>query len=84
MKLRIIGSNQTEINLGFVQIFFSYETPVAARIIDGSFIRTDQKYSVTTSKQINKWLAGREHTLVPQHRIDGLLTSEHYNNEKML
>ena len=75
MKLRLIGSNQTELDLGFAQVFFSYETPVAARITDGSLIRTEQKYSVTTSKHINKWLDGCEHTLVPQQRIDWLLTS---------
>jgi len=75
MKLRLIGSNQTELDLGFAQVFFSYETPVAARITDGSLIRTEQKYSVTTSKHINRWLDGCEHTLVPQQRIDWLLTS---------
>ena len=46
MKLRLIGSNQTELDLGFAQVFFSYETPVAARITDGSLVRTEQKYSV--------------------------------------
>jgi hypothetical protein len=75
MKLRLIGSNQTELDLGFAQVFFSYETPVAARITDGSLIRTEQRYSVTTSKHINRWLDGCEHTLVPQQRIDWLLTS---------
>ena len=75
MKLKSIGSNQTELDLGFAQVFFSYDTPVAARITDGSLIRTEQKYSVTTSKHINKWLDGCEHTLVSQQRIDWLLTS---------
>tara|TARA_R110002012_G_scaffold86967_2_gene215546 strand:- start:214 stop:468 length:255 start_codon:yes stop_codon:yes gene_type:complete len=72
MKLKQIGSNQTELDLGFAQVFFSYETPVAARITDGSLIRTEQKYSVTTSKHINRWLDGREHALVPQQHINGL------------
>ena len=75
MKLRLIGSKETELDLGFVQIFFSYETPVAARLLDGSLIRTKQKYNTTTSKHINNWLQGCEHTLVPQERIDCLLTS---------
>jgi hypothetical protein len=75
MKLRLIGSNQTELDLGFAQVFFSYETPVAARITDGSLIRTQTRYSVTTTKHINNWLQGCDCDRVPQERIDCLLTS---------
>jgi hypothetical protein len=75
MKLRLIGSNQTELDLGFAQVFFSYETPVAARITDGSLIRTQTRYSVTTTKHINNWLQGCDCDRVPQERIDWLLTS---------
>ena len=56
MKLKQIGSNMTELDMGDVQVFFSYETPVAARLTDGSLVRTNQWYSATTSKHINKWL----------------------------
>jgi|TARA_R110001599_G_scaffold67641_1_gene190889 hypothetical protein len=75
MKLKQIGSNQTELDLGFAQVFFSYETPVAARLADGSLVRTDQWYSATTSKHINKWLQGCDALTVSQYRIDCLLTS---------
>ena len=75
MKLKNIGSNQTELDLGFAQVFFSYETPVAARLTDGSLVRTDQWYSATTSKHINKWLQGCDALTVSQYRIDCLLTS---------
>ena len=75
MKLINIGSNQTEIDLGFAQVFFSYETPVAARLTDGSLVRTDERYSVTTTKHINKWLQGCDALTVSQDRIDCLLTS---------
>ena len=75
MKLKNIGSNQTELDLGFAQVFFSYETPVAARLTDGSLVRTDQWYSATTSKHINKWLEGCDALTVSQYRIDCLLTS---------
>ena len=75
MKLKQIGSNQTELDLGFAQVFFSYETPVAARLTDGSLVRTDERYSVTTTKHINKWLQGCDCQTVPQYRIDCLLTS---------
>ena len=75
MKLKNIGSNQTELDLGFVQVFFSYETPVAARLTDGTLVRTDERYSVTTTKHINKWLNGCDALTVSQYRIDCLLTS---------
>jgi hypothetical protein len=38
-------------------------------------VRTDERYSVTTTKHINKWLNGCEALTVPQARIDCLLTS---------
>ena len=75
MKLYQKGSNQTELDLGFAQVFFSYETPVAARLTDGTLVRTDERYSVTTTKHINKWLEGCDALTVSQYRIDCLLTS---------
>ena len=75
MKIKQIASNMTELDLGFAQVFFSYETPVAACLTDGSLVRTEQWYSATTSKHINKWLQGCEALTVPQSRIDCLLTS---------
>ena len=75
IKIKQIASNMTELDLGFAQVFFSYETPVAARLTDGSLVRTATKYSVTTTKHINKWLNGCEALTVSQDRIDCLLTS---------
>ena len=74
MKLRLIGSNQTELDLGFAQVFFSYETPVAACLTDGTLVRTDQWYSATTTRHIKNW-CGLQCQTVPQYRIDCLLTS---------
>ena len=37
-------------------ILFSYSTPVAGWDENGAF-RTDEKFSVTTSKHINKWIS---------------------------
>jgi hypothetical protein len=55
MKLKQIGSNQTEITTPTgAQVLFSYETPVAAWI-DGQFYKTDKFYSRTTSRHINAW-----------------------------
>jgi len=75
MKLYQKGSNMTELDLGFVQVFFSYETPVAARLTDGTLVRTEQWYSATTSKHINKWLQGCDALTVSQDRISFLLTT---------
>lgn len=75
MKIKPIAANQTVLDRGFAQIFFSYETPVAAILPSGSIIRSNVKYSATTTKHINKWLNGAEAQLVPQNTIDNLLTS---------
>jgi hypothetical protein len=52
---------------------FSYETPVAGYCEQGAF-RTDEKFSVTTTKQINKYLGGKDvGRVVPQSWIEGLV-----------
>ena len=38
------------------KIMFSYETPVAGHIENYGFFKTTTKYSVTTTKHINKYL----------------------------
>ena len=73
MKLKQIGSNMTELDMGDVQVLFSYETPVAARTGTGSLLRTSTRYSVTTTKHINKWLAGVAAVEVPQSVINDLV-----------
>ena len=74
MKLTNLGSNKTEVTLndGTV-VFFSYHTPVAACMGDGSgFVRTEKKWSVTTSKHINQWLEGAKAVSVDQSVLDSL------------
>ena len=76
MKLNKLGPNKTELQLadGTV-VFFSYKTPVAALIPGEGWVRTDEKYSVTTSKHINQWLAENNAEFVDtvnQHRLDAL------------
>ena len=74
MRLKQIGSNQTEIifNDG-THVLFSYETPVAVSTVDGIFV-TEQKYSNTTTKHINKWCNGISlRTTVPQDNINTLV-----------
>lgn len=55
MKLKPIQSNMTELTLNDgTQVLFSYQTPVACWV-DGQFYKTDKKWSVTTTRHINKW-----------------------------
>ena len=73
MKLRQIKSNVTELTLDNKTIMFSYETPVAGYDDKGAF-RTDTKYSVTTSRQINQYLGGKDvGRTVSQDYIDQLV-----------
>ena len=76
MKLNPLGANKTELHLddGAV-IFFSYKTPVAAQLSNGGFIRTDCRWSVTTSKHISQWLQGENARSVPQAELDAMVKS---------
>ncbi len=75
MNLRPIAANQTEITFkNGTQVFFSYKTPVAAYdSVSGRFLRTNYKWSVTTSRHINKWLDTRTATEVDQSVLDSLV-----------
>ena len=73
MKLVPLASNQTqlELNNGTI-VLFSYKTPVAAFIPGQGYIRTNHKWSSTTTKHINKWLRGSLWHSVDQSYIDNL------------
>ena len=76
MQLKRIAANQTEIVLNNgTTIFFSYDTPVAAQLPDYEYVRTSTKWSVTTSKHINKWLEGVTATEVSQEILDNLVAA---------
>ena len=49
------------------QILYSYQTPVAVITSNGHIYKTKQKYSVTTSRHINKFLEGLESEEVNQN-----------------
>jgi hypothetical protein len=56
MKILDVGSNMTELQLNNgTSVLFSYSTPVACSTVDGWF-KTEQWYSTTTTKHVNKWL----------------------------
>ena len=75
MHLRPIAPNMTQLDLpnGY-QVLFSYQTPVAC-LSDNGYYRTATKWSVTTSRHINKWLDGVLAKEQPQQFFDELVAS---------
>ena len=79
MKVQPIGSNQTQVSLADgTEVLFSYSTPVAALVPGKGWMRTEQTYSVTTTKHVNRWLSSNASTyatvaLVPQWDLDQLV-----------
>ena len=74
MQLRQIASNMTQHDLiDGTSVLFSYKTPVAC-LTDNGYYRTSQKWSVTTSRHINKWLDGVLAKEQPQSFFDGLVS----------
>ena len=74
MQLRPIASNMTQLDLNGYQILFSYQTPVAC-LSDNGYYRTSKKWSVTTSRHINKWLDGVLAKEQPQEFFDSLVAN---------
>ena len=70
MKLKPIGSNMTEVTLGDKCVLFSYSTPVAYNQSGVGYYLASKKWSVTTSRHINKLLAGATATEVDQVMLD--------------
>jgi|TARA_R110000744_G_scaffold18280_4_gene49231 hypothetical protein len=70
MKLKNLASNmvQTSFDSG-LEILFSYDTPVAAKFRGAAF-KTSKKWSSTTTRHVNKWLAGKDASLLPQSAFD--------------
>ncbi|NDB61161.1 hypothetical protein EB001_22380 [bacterium] len=74
MKLVPHGSNQNVLIFdNGIKVLFSYQTPVAAFHPIKGWLRTDKKFSNTTSKHINKWLAGLNASTISQSFLDNLV-----------
>ena len=73
MQLTPIATNMTEIETSEARILFSYRTPVAAYVFGRGYVRTETKWSVTTSRHINKWLDGVTAEKVAQTYLDNLV-----------
>lgn len=74
MKLRLLGPNQTEVEADGAIVLFSYNTPVAAQVGNDYFV-TDRKYSTTTTKHVNAWLAGKKPVRKAQSFFDTIFTT---------
>lgn len=76
LTVKPIASNMTLIDTDSHIVLFSYSTPVAS--FDKSnyqFYRTAKKWSVTTTRHINKWIDGVKAIEQPQEYFDNLLGS---------
>jgi len=74
LNLKPIASNMNELIVNGVSILFSYETPVAGWDNQGAF-RTEEKYSATTTKHVNKYLGGKDiGRTVSQEYINSLVS----------
>lgn len=78
MNLKPIAANMNEVEIGSKRVLFSYKTPVAYKILGLSMVYvTDQHYSQTTTRHINKWVKALQYDApvckVPQSQIDELV-----------
>ena len=73
MRIKKLGASKTLLQFSDKEIFISYETPVAAKLSNGDYIRTNTNWSRTTQKHINQWLSGVQAESVDQSVLDNLL-----------
>ena len=77
LQLKPIASNMTLLETPKHIVLFSYATPVASfDKATYSFNRTAKKWSMTTTRHINKWLDGAKAIDQPQTYFDTLLGGE--------
>ena len=74
MKLKKLGNNVTLIKYDDGEVLFSYETPVAALDYKThEYFRTNQFWSVTTSRHINQWLQGVDAAEISQSALEAMV-----------
>lgn len=77
LQVKPIASNMTLLETPKHIVLFSYATPVASfDKATYSFNRTSKKWSMTTSRHINKWLDGVKAIEQPQDYFDSLFNTE--------
>jgi hypothetical protein len=73
MKIQTSKANQTILTLNNgTEVFISYQTPVAAFVPGTGFLRTEEKFSATTSKHITQY-AGKNAPTRPQSFFNSLI-----------
>ena len=76
MKLTPIAANRNLISYNDgTEVFFSYSTPVAGYSTELGYVKTEQWYSSTTTRHINKYLDNVNATTVSQQTINELSQS---------
>jgi hypothetical protein len=74
LSVKPIASNMTLLETPAHIVLFSYQTPVASfDKTTYSFNRTAKKWSMTTTRHINKWLDSAKAVEQPQEYFDTLL-----------
>jgi len=77
LKLKPLASNMNLIDTNDYLVLFSYATPVASYDKGTcTYYRTAKRWSMTTSRHINKWLDGVQAKEMPQDYFDNLLSVE--------
>ncbi len=74
LSLRVLGANRTLVHIGETQVFFSYNTPVAAFIPERGYVVTTKKYSVTTNRHIREYVGDHSVEFVSPSWLSDLLT----------
>jgi len=85
MKLRHKDANQIELQFKNGNIFFfSYDTPVAARI-DSRYYKTSKYHSAATSRHMTRFLHGDTVNAVekPQYFFDEEIERIHFASRKL-
>jgi predicted membrane-bound dolichyl-phosphate-mannose-protein mannosyltransferase len=75
MELQSLAKNRTVLifNNGITEILFSYSTPVAGYKPNIGYVKTNQWYSSTTTRHINKYLDDNFALNVEQDTINNLI-----------
>lgn len=55
------------------EVCLSYSTPVAVFIPGRGVVKTDRRYSVTSSRHANQFMRGSTHTVVPHEEFRSLV-----------
>lgn len=78
MELIAKGSNQTVLRFDDGrEVFFSYSTPVAGFLPGVGHFRTEQRYSITTTRHINKYLDGVRAVNASPAEIQAIVDGKH-------